>query len=122
MEHLGPWQEFGLIGIIVGSIIFLLFKIILWTLVAHQDLLKQIGEIIKMYQALADNSTKAMERMAASMDKHDEKADERGRYVRDEHKKLIETAEKQLEIANTTCICLDQVKEGLGRINGYKLS
>ena len=40
-----------------------------------------------------------VDKVADKMDKHDDKADERGRYIRDEHKQMIEC---------------------LGRINGYK--
>ena len=55
---------------------------------------------------IATGLTKSMERLAVtvekvvdSVEKHDTKADERGKYVREEHRQMIEV---------------------LGRINGYK--
>jgi len=96
---LSPWGQFGLLGLMAGAIVFLLYKIMMWTLAAHKELLKQMAETLKMYQSLSDSSTKAIERATESIKRHDEKAEERGRYVREEHKQMIET---------------------LGRINGYK--
>jgi len=96
---LSPWGQFGLLGLMCGTIVFLLYKVMMWTLAAHKDLLKQIQEVLKMYQKLSEDSSRSIDRFNESIQRHDEKAEERGRYVREEHRQMIET---------------------LGRINGYK--
>lgn len=88
-------KEFG----IGGAVTFLLFLVVKWTLETTKDILKQASEERKIYQENHINNIKAIEKITASIDRHDEKAEERGKYVREEHKQMIET---------------------LGRINGYK--
>lgn len=94
MEHqiLGPWQQFGLIGLMIGAIVTLLFIIIKWTLATTKEILKQASVERADWKKTIDSITE-------SIRKHDEKAEERGRYIREEHRQMIET---------------------LGRINGYK--
>ncbi len=89
------FKEFGA----VGAITFLLFLVIKWTLTTTKDILKQAADERKIWQEHNASSIKAIEKITASIDRHDEKAEERGKYVREEHRQMIET---------------------LGRINGYK--
>ena len=92
MTGLEIWKEFGLLGVVVGSVVILLFFVIKWTLATTRDIMKQATEERKAW-----NET--VNKVADRIDRHDEKADERAKYVREEHKQMIEI---------------------LGRINGYK--
>ena len=47
-----------------------------------------------------------LHKISMTIDEHDKRADERGRYVREEHKEMLNVAKETLVIA--------------GRINGYK--
>lgn len=47
-----------------------------------------------------------LHKISATIDEHDRRADERGHYVRQEHKEMLDVAKETLLIA--------------GRINGYK--
>ena len=88
-------KEFGM----AGAITFILFLVVKWTLETTKDILKQASEERKVYQEHQANSIKAIEKITASIERYDEKAEERGKYVREEHRQMIES---------------------LGRINGYK--
>ena len=91
MGFLEKFTEYGLLGLVVGAMIFLLYKIVIWTLGVHKELLGQMAAERASWQ-------NAVNEVTNSIKKHDEKADERGRYVREEHKQMI---------------------EALGRINGF---
>ena len=88
----GRFSEYGLLGLVVCAVIILLYKIVIWTLATTKEILQQAAEERKVWQA-------TIEKINNAIDSHDKKADERGRYIREEHKQMIET---------------------LGRINGYK--
>lgn len=91
MDSLGIFKEFGLLGIVIGSVIFLLFLVIKWTLSTTKEIMKQAAEERKAW-------IDAVNRVTSSIERHDEKADDRAKYVREEHRQMIEC---------------------LGRINGY---
>lgn len=107
MEHqlLTPWQQFGLIGLMAGSITALLFIIIKWTLSTTKDILKQAAEERQAWtQAITAHTEQAKNFHESVKQAHE--------YQRQEHQKL---AEQQIK----TTACLEQVEKALGRINGY---
>ena len=61
----------------------MLFLVIKWTLSTTRDILKQAAEERKAWND-------AVSRVADNINRHDEKADERAKYVRSEHEKMIE--------------------------------
>lgn len=91
--------EFGLSGLMIGAIILLLWFIVKWVLEHTKELLAQQAKERESWNAALEKHNEALQKIVASIDKHDEKADERGRYVRDEHKEMMTI---------------------LGRINGYR--
>jgi uncharacterized coiled-coil DUF342 family protein len=91
--------EYGLLGLIVGAIIILLFLVVKWTLATTKDILAQSAKEREDYYNKMGNISSQMQKVCDCIDKHDEKADERGRYVREEHRQMIEI---------------------LGRMNGYR--
>ena len=92
-------QEYGLIGVVKASFITFLGFIIKW--------------ILAQFKVELDGARKertdylcTLNKISNTIDEHDKRAEERGRYVRDEHKEIIDIAKETLVIA--------------GRINGYK--
>ncbi len=86
------WAKYGLEGLIMFAVITLLFIVIKWTLATTKEILAQAAkEREAWYKAISD--------ITARIERHDEKAEERGKYAREEHRQMIEV---------------------LGRINGYK--
>lgn len=96
---LTKFSEYGLIGLMIMAIIGLLFIIIKWVLKEHHDLMAQQAEERKCWHETIMNLSDNINKTKDSIIEHDRRADERGKFVREEHKQMIET---------------------LGRINGYK--
>ncbi len=86
------WAKYGLEGLIMLAVITLLFIVIKWTLATTKEILEQAAKEREAWH-------KAIAEITARIERHDEKAEERGRYSREEHKQMIEV---------------------LGRINGYR--
>lgn len=92
MNGLQIWKEFGLLGLVVGAGVIILAFVIKWVLDTTKEIMKQAAEERRIWN---DTVNKAVN----TIDRHDEKADERAKYVREEHRQMIEI---------------------LGRINGYQ--
>ena len=102
-----PWQQYGLLGLTIGSITFLLFLVIKWTLETTKSILAQAAKEREAWtKAISDHTEQAKAFHESVKEAHD--------YQREEHRKL---AEQQLK----TCLCMEQVEKALGRINGYKI-
>lgn len=92
------FREYGITGLIMFAVIALLFFVIKWTLQTTKEIMAQAAKEREAWQNMLAQANKSIDGVCQSMQRHDEKADERGRYVREEHKQMIEV---------------------LGRINGY---
>ena len=91
--------DYGVIGIVVGILFFILWRMLVWVMAFVRETIQQHNdERITWLEVLREHRQK-LERLSNNMDEHDKRADERGKYIREEHKQMIET---------------------LGRINGYK--
>ena len=89
----------GLTGLMMAALLFIVWRMIIWMMAwvrerekAHDD------ERIKWLCAF-EKGNELQAKTLDGINDHDKRADERGRYVREEHKQMIET---------------------LARINGYK--
>lgn len=103
---LTPWQQFGLIGLMIGAIVALLFIIIKWTLATTKEILKQASDERECWiRAFNDHTAQAKSFHDEVKNAHE--------HQRREHEKLQEQQIKSI-------LCLDQVEKALGRINGYK--
>lgn len=98
-EVLKIFQEFGLIGLIVGTLFFLLWRMLTWVMAFIKDITLHHNEERAKWQSAYDKQNDTLDKISDAIGRHDERADERGHYVREEHKQMIEV---------------------LGRINGYK--
>lgn len=93
------FSEYGLIGIIVGTLFFILWRMLVWVMAFVKDITKQQIEERAGWLCTISRQNDLLNKISNSVEEHDKRADERGRFVREEHKQMIET---------------------LGRINGYK--
>ena len=59
MDFLTGFKEYGLIGLIFGAVISLLFIVVKWTLATTRDILKQAAEERKCWQEAITNINKA---------------------------------------------------------------
>jgi hypothetical protein len=91
--------EYGLVGLMAGAIILLLFFVIKWVLENTKAIIIQQAEERKCWNATIIAHNESLNKVVATIERHDEKAEQRATYVRQEHEKMI---------------------EALGRINGFK--
>lgn len=96
------WEEFakyGLVGLLAGAIVILLFFVIKWTLATTKTILDQAAKERECWlQAFNDHTQQAKEFHSQVTEAH--------KYQRDEHRELANISK---EIVLT-----------LGRINGFK--
>jgi len=100
MNFIKLFETYGLAGLVIGVLFFIVWRMLIWVMAFVKEMMRQqteerTGWLCRL-EKLGDNT----EKIARSIDEHDKRADERGRYVREEHKQMIET---------------------LGRINGFKV-
>jgi len=92
-------KEYGLIGIVVGVTFFMLWRMIVWVMAFIKDMTKQHAIERISWQNTINATNELISGLANSMEQHDKQASERGHYIREEHKEMIQC---------------------LGRINGYQ--
>lgn len=93
------WEQWGIAGVVIGILFFILWRMLIWVMKWVDKQAEQHQQERREWKATQDKNNQTLDRIISSIDRHDEKAEERGKYVREEHKQMIET---------------------LGRINGYK--
>jgi hypothetical protein len=91
--------EWGILGLIIGAFFFMAWRRDIWIMKFVNDIIQQHTSERAEWIKQSIQLNEAQGKIVSSIEKHDDKADERGRYVREEHKEMIEI---------------------LGRINGYK--
>ena len=99
MEPLwAKFSEYGLIGVIIGILFFILWRMLVWVMAFVKDIQKQQADERKCWQEQYKVQSETLLKISSSIEEHDRRADERGKFVREEHKEMIQS---------------------LGRINGY---
>jgi hypothetical protein len=106
------FKEFGLPGLIVGGLFSLVFIMMKWQMSFIVETRSAHNEERRVWHSLDMSKAKLLDELVSSVKRHDEKAEERGRFVREEHLKFSDQQDK-------TCECLIEVKEGLLRVNGH---
>lgn len=110
-----PWQlfkDYGLLGLVVGGNIFLLFLVVKWTLATTRDILNQAAKERESWvKALTDHTIQAQRFHDSITEAHN--------YQRQEHQKLAENQANGSQSIALVCQALGQVESALGRINGY---
>ena len=105
MENFSRFGEYGLLGLVVGSVVILLFFVVKWTLATTKDILAQAAKEREDWHKKIGDVNVSIQKVCDCIDKHDEKAEERGRFVRSEHERMIKNLDEQGKI--------------LVRMNGY---
>jgi len=111
------FSEYGLVGLIIAVLFLILWKFLDWFMMfikeereKQTEERKQHSEERQVWLAQVKAQGDAwflqmkaqgeiLQKICSGLEEHDKRADERGRYVREEHKEMIAS---------------------LGRINGYK--
>ena len=100
------FSDYGLIGIIVGTLFFIVWRMLVWIMGFVREITKQQTEERAGWLCRLEKLSDSTEKISRSIDEHDKRADERGKFVRDEHKKMIDNLDEQAKV--------------LARINGFK--
>lgn len=80
--ELSKFAEYGLLGLVVGSVVILLFFVIKWTLSTTKEILIQAAEERKAWNnTLTDQISQSRE--------FNNQMTEANRYQREEHKEMI---------------------------------
>jgi len=103
---INKFGEYGIIGLVIGILFFLLWKILIWVMSFVKDIQKQQSEERTVWLCTLKTQSDTLIKISNSIEKHDEKADERGQHIREEHEKMMN--------------CLDEQTRVLVQINGYK--
>ena len=114
------FEQYGLAGIVIGVLFFILWRMLIWVMAFVREIKNEHNEERKVWHEMDVMRARALDELVAAIRRHDEKADERGAYIRKEHEKFLENQQVIITAARKTCDCLDDVKEGLGRVNGYR--
>jgi hypothetical protein len=125
------FSQYGFIGIVTGTVILMFYKTITWVMVFVKEQTVQqalersnwvetqklervayikaqegfLNSLNSINQSLQSHMQSSVEARSATAEAH--------KYQREEH---IEMSKQLI----TTCNCLMQVEQSLGRINGYK--
>ncbi len=103
---LSQFSEYGLIGLIVGVLFFIVWRLLVWVMKFVNDITLQQNEERKGWHGTLEKHNDLINKISDSIDRHDERADERGKFVRSEHEKMLMNLHEQTKI--------------LIRINGFK--
>lgn len=93
------FSEYGLVGLVIAVLFIIVWRLLVWVMAWVDKQANQQAEERKCWQEQLKTNTETLQKISASIEEHDRRAEERGRYVREEHKEMIAS---------------------LGRINGYK--
>lgn len=102
---LTPWQQFGLIGLLAGTMSLILFFIVKWTLATTKEILIQAAKERDCWQKCIDETNKGIQEHTYQAKQFHEQVSEVHKFQREEHKEMITQ--------------LREITVTLGRINGY---
>ena len=88
------FSEYGLIGLIIGTLFFILWRMLIWVMAFIKDITKQQNEERTGWLCRLKELSDIANKISDSIDDHDKRADERGAYVREEHKTMIEILQR----------------------------
>jgi flagellar motility protein MotE (MotC chaperone) len=100
------FKEYGLLGLMCGSVIFLLFLVVKWTLQTTKEIMNQSAKERECWRDTIEKVNKSIDDHSTQARMFHETVNDAHKFQRDEHKEMI----KQLGEITIT----------LGRINGYK--
>ena len=83
------FKAYGLIGIMIGAVIFILWKMIVWVMEFVKIQHQQHADERKTWQTTIMNINDNIHKVGQGIDEHRKADEERGRYIREEHKEMI---------------------------------
>ena len=95
----GELSKWGIPGVVIGLLFIILWRMLIWVMAFVKDIMIQQNVERQSWLLAQSKHNELLSKISGSIDEHDRRADERGRYVREEHQEMIKV---------------------LGRINGYK--
>ena len=113
MMDFTKFGQYGLLGLFMGVVLFILFKMITWVMEFVKE--QHINHAKERETWLEVIST-----MKQSIDIHNQSSIEARNASAEAHKFQREEHTKQMEKSDLVCNSLKQVEQALGRINGYK--
>lgn len=93
------FSSYGLPGIVIGVLFFIVWRLLVWVMSFVKDIMAQHNLERDTWHSTISKQNDLLLKISNSIDEHDKRADERGKFVREEHRQMIDS---------------------LGRINGYK--
>ena len=99
MDFTKMFEAYGFCGLVTGALFFMIWRWSLWIMGWIRDRDKQQAEERTTWVGRLERISDLTNKISSSIDEHDRRADERGKYVREEHKQMIDI---------------------LARINGFK--
>ena len=119
-----PWTQYGLIGLVVGALFFILWRLLIWVMSFVKEITKQHNEERLAWASSQKEERlswlKVLESIKSSLDFHNQASADSRKATEEAHKYQREEHLKMLEQNNKICNCLTEVEKSLGRINGYK--
>jgi ferritin-like metal-binding protein YciE len=106
------FKDLGIAGAVIGGLFFLIWQRDKWLMTFIVETRNAHNSERQIWHSLDTAKAQFISDLTTTMKRHDEKAEERGKYVKEEHERFA----NQQKI---TCDCLNEVKAGLLRVNGY---
>ena len=106
MDPMSMWKEYGLLGLMCGAVITLLFIVVKWTLATTRDIMKQASIEREYWQKIVDRMNDTWNNHTAQAKQFHDSVQEAHRFQREEHGTIMKG--------------LGEITVALGRINGYK--
>lgn len=100
------FSEYGLAGLVIGTLFFMFWRWSVWIMGWIKDRDKQTADERIAWLCRLEKINDATNKISDSIDDHDKRANERGSHVSAEHEKMISN--------------LNEMGKALARINGYK--
>lgn len=110
MVGVGSWIETAKLvkefGVTIAMVALLVWLIVYFSRVFINHFVNHISSVLTQISTATSKLSENAEKLADKIEMHEEKADMRGKFVKDEHESMLNS--------------LRQVEQALGRINGYK--
>jgi hypothetical protein len=106
MDPMSIWKEYGLLGLMCGAVITLLFIVVKWTLATTRDIMKQASIERECWQKIVDRMNETWNNHISQARAFHDTVQEAHKYQREEHAVMMKG--------------LTEITVTLGRINGYK--
>ncbi len=92
------FRDFGLVGVMAGSITILLFLVVKWTLQTTKEILRQAEKERECWRGTIDAINKTIDNHNSRAQEFHSSVQEAHKYQRDEHEKMIKNLDEQYKV------------------------